>query len=157
MRDVSVTPPQLQFAFEIRARVGAPQRGGVGRLGERVHVPIGGGTVQGPRLNGQVMPGGGDWLLLRADGASVVEAHYSIRADDGTPIYVHNRGLRVSSRAVLERLQRGEPVADDEMYFRSTPVFDAPDGPHGWLSDRLFVARLARAGDAVVVQVFELC
>jgi hypothetical protein len=156
VRGVNAVPPLLQFAFEIRAQVGAPLRGGAGRLGERVHVPILGGTVQGPRLNGQVLPGGGDWLLMRPDGASVIEAHYSIRADDDTPIYVHNRGLRVSSPEVLARLQHGDSVADDDMYFRSTPVFDAPDGPHGWLSDRLFVARQNRAGDAVIVQVYEV-
>lgn len=153
---MNVVPPELQFAFEICARVGTPLRGGVGRLGERVHVPISGGTVRGPRLNGRVLPGGGDWLLMRPDGSSLIEAHYNIEAEDGTPIYVHNRGLRVSSREVLARLQRGEAVADDEMYFRSAPVFDAPEGPHGWLSDRLFVARLTRAGDEVMVQVFEL-
>jgi hypothetical protein len=110
--------------------------------------------VCGPRLRGQVLPGGSDWLIARPDGASVIEAHYSILAGDGTPIYVTNRGLRVSSAEVLDRLSRGEPVPPQEYYFRSTPVFDAPDGPHGWLSDHIFVADLARIADAVRVRVF---
>jgi hypothetical protein len=151
---VSVVPPALEFVFEIRAQVEAPRRAGPGRLGERVHIALTGGTVDGPRLCGRVAPGGSDWLLMRPDGASVIDAHYTIVARDGTPIYVRNRGLRVSSREVLARLQRGEPVAPEEVYFRSTPVFDAPDGPHGWLADHVFVARLARLGAEVQVQVF---
>lgn len=151
---MSPQAPALEFAFEIRAEVGAVLRAGAGRLGERLHVPITGGAVAGPRLNGRVVPGGSDWLLARPDGASVIDAHYTIVADDGTPIYVHNRGLRVSSAEVLARLQQGAPVGDDEMYFRSTPTFDAPDGPHGWLADHVFVARLGRVGGTVQVQVF---
>ena len=148
--------PGLDFVFEIRAEIGEALRGGPGRLGTRLHIPITGGTVAGPRLNGRVLPGGSDWILARPDGASLIDAHYTVLADDGTPIYVHNRGLRVSSAEVLARLQRGEAVAPEEMYFRTAPVFDAPDGPHGWLSDHLFVATLRREANCIVVQVFVL-
>ena len=148
------TPPALEFAFQIRADVAAPLQGAAGRLGTRVHIAITGGSVAGPLLNGRILPGGSDWLLARPDGASVVDAHYTLLADDGTPIYVHNRGLRVSSDAVLQRLKRGEPVAPHAFYFRSAPVFDAPAGPHGWLADHLFIADLRRDGAAVVIEVF---
>lgn len=148
--------PALEFVFEIRAQIGAVQRAGPGPLGERQHIAVNGGTVAGPGLSGSILPGGSDWPLTRADGATVIDAHYTVRADDGTLIYVHNHGLRVSSAEVLERLRRGEAVAADEMYFRSAPVFDAPDGPHGWLSRRLFVATLGRAGDEMCVRVFVL-
>jgi hypothetical protein len=157
-RKVDVNPdvPPLAFAFRIRAQVGVALRAGAGRLGERTHVPIAGGTVDGPRLQGRIVPGGSDWILGRRDGASIIDAHYTIVADDGTPIYVHNRGLRVSSAEVLERLRRGDAVAPHEFYFRSTPVFDAPDGPHAWLSDHVFVASLARDGADVLVDVFQV-
>src|SRR2546426_12703148 len=35
--------------------------------GTRVIVPIASGTIEGPRLRGKVLPGGGDWPLLRAE------------------------------------------------------------------------------------------
>jgi hypothetical protein len=151
---VNAAAPALEHVFEIRAQIGTVLRGGAGRQGERQHIPIIGGTVRGPRLNGRIVPGGSDWVLSRPDGASIIDAHYTVVADDGTPIYVHNRGLRVSSAEVLERLRRGDAVAPHEMYFRSTPVFDAPEGPHGWLADHVFVASLARQGPDVVVQVY---
>ena len=148
-----VAPP-LEFVFEIRAQIGTVLRAGPGSSGERQHIPITGGTVSGPRLQGRILPGGSDWALVRADGATAVDAHYTVQADDGTLIYVHNRGLRVSSAQVLERLRRGDAVATHELYFRSTPVFDAPAGPHAWLADHVFVATLARVSDGVQVEVF---
>jgi hypothetical protein len=84
----------------------------------------------------------------------IIDAPYSVQADDGALIYVRNRGLRVSSAQVLERLRRGETVAPNELYFRSTPVFDAPAGPHEWLADHVFVATLARLADGISVQVY---
>jgi hypothetical protein len=153
---VNVAAPPLEHVFDIRAHIGAVLHGAGGRLGDRQHIPITGGEVQGPRLSGRIVPGGSDWVLSRRDGASIIDAHYTIVADDGTPIYVHNRGLRVSSAEVLERLRRGDAVAPGEMYFRSTPVFDAPDGPHAWLSDHVFVATLARVGPDVHVTVFRV-
>lgn len=151
-----VSPPALEFVFEIRARIAAVLRAGPGASGERQHIAITGGTVVGPRLNGSILPGGSDWPLTRADGATVIDAHYTVRADDGALIYVHNQGLRVSSAEALERLRRGEPVPAHEMYFRSAPVFDAPAGPHGWLTRRLFVATIERAGATVCIRVFML-
>ncbi len=45
-----------------------PQRIGAVPHGARVIATITGGTFEGPRLRGKVLPGGGDWLLLRSDG-----------------------------------------------------------------------------------------
>src|SRR5260221_10863172 len=44
-----------------------PQRLGAVPHGTRVIAPITGGTFEGPRLRGRVLPGGGDWTLLRSD------------------------------------------------------------------------------------------
>ncbi|MFF3501962.1 DUF3237 family protein [Streptomyces sp. NPDC003247] len=49
------------MTFEIRAAVAPSLHVGHG-AGERTEfTPITGGTVRGPRLNGTVLPGGGDW------------------------------------------------------------------------------------------------
>jgi hypothetical protein len=57
---------------------------------------------------------------------------------------------------VLARLRAGEAVAPAEYYFRSAPRFDAPDGPHAWLRDRIFVASLAPdpAAGRIVIDVY---
>ena len=38
-------------------------------IGERRIAKVTGGSFAGPELKGTILPGGGDWLLLRADGA----------------------------------------------------------------------------------------
>ncbi|MBV8850849.1 MAG: DUF3237 family protein, partial [Methylobacteriaceae bacterium] len=60
--------PGLSFVADIRVDVGEPIAVGETGLGLRRVVPILGGTVEGPRLNGRIVPGGGDFQILRADG-----------------------------------------------------------------------------------------
>ncbi len=150
------SPPALSFAFTIDASIGSIGAQGSGPLGQRLHISIVGGEVSGPALTGHIREGGSDWALLRADGATLIDAHYTIEAHDGTLIYVQSRGLRVSSDEVLARLQAGTPVADDEVYFRCAPTFEAPDGPHAWLNQRLFIASVRRTATGVQLQVFQV-
>jgi hypothetical protein len=148
--------PGLDFAFLIRAEIGTMQSGGASPKGERLHIPIVGGEVTGPKLSGTVLPGGSDWPLIRPDGTSEISARYTIRADDGALIEVRNDGLRVSTPEVLARLRAGEAVEPSAFYFRSAPIFLAPDGPHGWMNDTLFVASLCRDGSSVLIAVYRV-
>ena len=156
MNPATPNAPGLRHVFTIRAQIGAIGTGGPGPLGVRQHIPITGGEVSGPALQGRLLPGGSDWALVRADGASFIDARYTVEASDGTLIYVQSRGLRVSSPEVLERLRAGEAVDPSEVYFRGAPCFEAPEGPHGWLNRCLFVATLAREPDGVCLHVFQV-
>lgn len=155
---MSPTPatPGLEHVFTIEAGIAPPRSAGRGPGGERLHIPIVGGVVSGPRLNGKVLPGGSDWPLLRDDGASQIMACYTVEADDGTLILVRNEGLRVSPPQVLARLRAGEPVDPSEYYFRTTPSFDCPDGPHQWLREHVFVASIAPRAGGVTVAVWRV-
>ena len=150
------TTPALELVFTIMARIATPLSAGRSAAGERLHIPILDGVVSGPRLKGTVLPGGSDWPLIRPDGTSEIEATYTVVAEDGTPILVRNSGLRVSAPEVLARLRAGEAVGPDEYSFRSSPRFDAPDGPHAWLRDRIFVASLAPdpAENRITIEVY---
>lgn len=148
-----VAAPGLEYVFTIHAEIGDVVSGGSSPLGERLHIPILGGIVEGPALSGTIAPGGSDWPLVRRDGASNISAHYTIIASDGTPILVINNGLRVSAPEVTARLRAGEPVDPDEFYFRSSPLFEAPEGPHAWLNNFVFVASLARQSTGVTIAV----
>ena len=41
-------------------------------------VPILGGTVIGPRLTAEILPGGADWQVVRPDGTLEVVARYTL-------------------------------------------------------------------------------
>ena len=85
-------------------------------------IPIVGGRVSGSRLTGEIMPGGGDWQTVRADGTTDVEARYLIRATDGTILSVVNSGYRHGPPEVLARIAQGEIVDPALYYFRTRPA-----------------------------------
>lgn len=148
--------PSLAWAFTPVVTVAAPVELGLVRGARRRAIAITGGRVHGPRLTGAVLAGGGDWQDVRPDGVTALEAHYAIRADDGTMIEVVNAGLRIASPEVSEQLARGRPVAADAYYFRTAPRFTVADGPHGWLSRTLFVASGLRRPDAVEIDFYSI-
>jgi hypothetical protein len=109
--------------------------------GKRVWVPVAGGKIWGPRLQGRVVPySGADY----AD-AYGLEAHYILEADDGTPIYIHNRGyIRPVDGKPTDTSAPGWG-GDREHYFRLIPQFDAATGPHDWLNKTVIVGTGQRA------------
>lgn len=149
-------PPSLRYAFSARVELLAPIEQGVVD-GRRMRlVPISGGRVYGPRLTGDVLPGGGDWQAIGDDGLTEVNARYSIKAADGTVIAVENRGLRTASDAVSQQIARGEAVPADAYYFRTAPRFTVGKGPHEWLRRTMFVARGVRLPTHVVIDFYEV-
>ena len=57
-----------QPIFTISSPLGDIQKLGNTPYGERRVIDIHGGTVDGPKLKGKVLPGGADWQIVRADG-----------------------------------------------------------------------------------------
>jgi hypothetical protein len=64
----------LEFAFAASVTVGPPLELGTTHLGRRRIIPITGGTVEGRRLQGKILPGGADWQIIRGDGVAELEA-----------------------------------------------------------------------------------
>lgn len=124
-------PPPLLPMMQIRCTVGALVSLGPAKHGERRYVPLGGGTVSGPELNGTLVEGGIDWQLQRGDGVLEIAAHYVIRADDGGLIEVQSDGLRHGPPEVMARLGRGETVPREQYFFRTVMRFTT--GAPRWL------------------------
>ena len=146
--------PGLEYAFTATVQVGSPVEMGQADGGRKRFIPITGGTVSGPRLSGEVLPGGGDWQVIEAGGLTRVEARYFLKAGDGTVIEVTNPGVRVASPEVSDRLARGEAVDPAAYYFRTTPQFKVAAGPHDWLRRHAFVARGIRRPDRVLIDFY---
>ena len=150
-------PVATRFAFEAHVTVDAPLVVGPATLGLRRVVPITGGTVKGPRLNGRVVPGGADWQFVRNDGVLVVEAKYTLESHDGVLIMVTNRGLRHGPPAVIERMARGEAVDPQEYYFRTVAEFEAPlASAYAWLNRAMFIGVAERTAQAAIIRFHEV-
>lgn len=148
--------PALELLFEVRATLDPPIVVGDVPEGARRVVPISGGTFEGPRLRGTLLPGGADWQYRRGDGVMMVEAQYLLRTDDGVTLQVNNRGMRHGPEAVMARLAAGEAVDPAEYYFRATPRLSAPAGRYDWLNRSLFLCSGARYPDAVLLWFYEV-
>ena len=146
--------PRLDFVGTVEAEVAAPVVVGAGAAGERRIVPILGGRVSGPRLQGEILPGGADFQLIRPDGVAEIEARYTLRLSDGALVYVVNRGLRHAAPEDMARLLRGEPVPPERVYFRTAPAFETASPAHAWLQRSLFVGFGERRPASVLVRVF---
>lgn len=131
--------PGLAFAFEARVDIGPTAHVGHAGSAELSFIPITGGTVTGPRLNGTVLGGGGDWAVTRQGVAIDLDARYLIRADDGALIDIVNRGFWVASAEVEAAMDRGEHVDPSQYYFRTQPTFRTDAPQHAWLTHTVFV------------------
>ena len=146
--DPSVRPTKLEsmtpnFEFVLQSRVlVAPVMSiaNLGEMGTRLMLPIIGGDFEGPRLRGRIVPGGGDWPLVRNDGVGMTDARYTYETHDGVFINIRNTGYRHGSPEVIAKLQAKEEVPDPESYYlRTSTTFEAPPGPYEWLARHVFV------------------
>jgi len=136
--------------------LGGIQRLGQTPYGERRIIDIQGGTVEGPRLNGKVLPGGADWQLIRADGVAYLDARYTLQTADGALVYVNNKGYRHGPADVIARLARGEEVDPALYYMRATPWFETSAPNYAWLNRTICVASGARRAAAVELDFYEV-
>ncbi len=130
----TIEPIKLEYVFQIRIdfneRVSFQTPNG-----RRAYVPAVSGVIEGPRLQGIVVPhSGADYA-----GNGRLNAHYMLKASDGTMIYIHNTGYLYPLDG--KPIDRNDPSwgGDREFYFRLTPVFDTPVGPHDWLTRTVIV------------------
>jgi Protein of unknown function (DUF3237) len=150
----SAPTPRLTYVFSVRAEVAPAVEQGSIDGGRRRFVAITGGAVYGPRLQGVVLPGGGDWQVIKDGGVTSILARYFLRSADGAVIEVTNPGVRVAAPEVIEQLARGEAVDPSRYYFRTTPQFATSAKQYDWLHRAVFVARGIRRPDHVVIDYF---
>ncbi len=147
--------PMLRFSFEVRVDVDAPQHVGRGPSEVLEFVPITGGTVAGPDLNGTIVAGGGDWMITRGDTIEL-DARYLIRTDDGALIDVVNHGYFRASPQQVERLDRRESVPEDQYYFRTSPRFRTDAPAHAWLTGHVFVGMAREDEGQIRIRFFRV-
>jgi hypothetical protein len=149
--------PELRFAFEVRADIAPGEHIGNGEGDVLDFTPITGGTVDGPRLRGTIVPGGGDWAVQRGAALFELDARYLIRAEDGALIDIVNRGYwRALTPEALARAQAGEELDESETYFRTSPVFRTDAPAHRWLAETVFVGMARDDAGQICIRIYEV-
>lgn len=126
--------------------------------GTRVNVSVAGGTFAGPKLKGTILPGGGDFALVRPDGVVEVDVRITLRTEDGQNIYMTYRGLNAQGAEYLQKIQRGEDVSATEFYFRTTPYFETSAAQYAWLNKIVSVGVWTHSdpGRSIAYRVYEI-
>ena len=123
-----------QPLMTVRIVAAPPQKIGAIPHGMRSIVPVTGGDFEGPRLRGKVMPGGGDWLLLRSDAVLELDLRITLETDDRALIHMSFQGLRHGPADVFAALRRGEVVDPASYYFRTVPRFETSTEKYAFLN-----------------------
>ncbi|WP_213741379.1 DUF3237 domain-containing protein [Bradyrhizobium sp. dw_411] len=147
---------QTKYVFTITAYIGGVTSAGEIGHGVRRIIPVIGGEVRGPGINGKVSAFGADFQIIRPNELIELEAKYAFETDDGAVVYVENRGIRFGPIDLLQKLKRGEPVDPKLIYFRTVPKFETGSEKYRWLMENLFIGSAARHLDRVVVDVHQV-
>ena len=146
-QDQSAVPPGLEsrhlctVEFDVGGGIIAI---GASPFGEQRVGYVTGGRILGPRITGEVLPGGGNWPRSgRIGDASVgtFDARAVWQTDDGALIYLSYTGRSLIPDDV--RAAFADPAAPDVdpalYYLRIAPVFETASPRYDWLNGLLAV------------------
>jgi hypothetical protein len=125
----------------LRLNTAPTQNIGAGPHGTRLTFPITGGSFDGDRLRGKVLPGGDDWVVKRGDGVLELDLRITLETDDRALIHMTFEGIR----------DDGAPAAP---YFRTLPRFETSDAKYSFLNRLLAlgVGEISAGGPVHVIE-----
>ncbi len=145
-----------RLLMTLQVKVAGSQKIGAVPHGTRVTAPVAEGRFEGSRLRGGVLPGGGDWTLLRGDGVLELDLRLTLETDDGALIHMTSFGLRHGPPEVIAALGRGEKVDPSTYYFRTAPRFETADPRYAFLNRILAVAIGDRHAEGPIYTIYEI-
>ena len=148
--------PTLEYLMTVRADLKPPVAVGEGPAGTRTIYDVTGGTLEGPRLKGKLLPSGGDWSLIGADGVARLDVRGTFETDDGALIYVQYYGVAIINEKVVEALTAGSETQYGDTYFMTQPRFETGDARYAWLNSIVAVAEGRMLPNAVEYRVYQV-
>jgi len=146
-----------RLLMTMQVNVGTTQNIGTVPHGTRRTAPLGGGTFEGPRLHGTILPAGSaDWLLLRSDGVLELDLRCTLRTADGALISMRSFGLRHGPPEVIAAIGRGESVDPSTYYFRTIPRFATAHPAYAFLNRLVAMASGDRRPEGPIYTIHEI-
>lgn len=150
-------PLALTPLMHYKVSLELPDVVGDGPLGQRQIFVVTHGEVDGDRVRGRIRPGGGDWLLVGADGIGRLDVRGTIATDDGAFIYISYFGLAELTERAMQALTSGPPTEYGEISFITQPRFETGDSRYTWLNTVTAIAEgRLHPGPGVEYQVYEV-
>ena len=130
-----------------------PENVPVGPFGARLIFPITGGSFEGSRLKGTLLPVGGDWLLVGDDGIARLDYRATLETHDGAQVYLQYFGI-ARSDPTRPATTNGAPEEYGDRYYMITPRFETGDERYAWLNGLVCVAEGKRISGGVAYRVY---
>ena len=127
----------------LRLSTAPTQNIGAGPRGTRLTFPITGGSFEGDRLRGKVLPGGGDWVVQRPDGILELDLRITLETDDRALVHMTFEGIR-------------DDRAPGTPYFRTLPRFETAEAKYSFLNRLLAVGTGEITADGPVHVIEEI-
>jgi len=148
--------PELEYLMTYRADLEEPIDIGTVPSGTRQIFDVKGGSFEGPRLKGRLLPSGADWLLIGTDGVGRLDVRGTLETEDGAHIYLQYFGVLVLSDEVLRALTQGGETQYGDTYFMTQPRFETGDPRYSWLNSVVAVAQGRVLRSAVEYRVYQV-
>jgi hypothetical protein len=148
--------PRFEPLMTLAVDVGDVVSLGAAPLGERRVIAIVGGTFEGAKLRGVVVPGGADWQIVRGDGVIDLDARYVLKDESGALVRVVSQGLRHGPPDVIAALARGDDVDPARYFFRTVMRFETGAPALAWLNTTIAVATARRKARQVLLDAWAL-
>lgn len=145
----------FDLVFDLNPRLNI----GDGPLGRRILFGAASGSFEGERLRGEVLPGGGDWALFRADGAMSLDVRATLRTHDDALVYMTYGGRWITPpelRADMADPVRRYQVDPAGYYFRTNPLFETGAKQYAWLNDIVCVGSGYLVEGGIAYTVFQV-
>ena len=132
-----------EFLYEFEATLDSTIVLGKTSLGNRMIHPVTGGSFEGPKIKGEVLPIGADWALSFDSGIKKLDVDIVLKTDDGALIYVTYTGYIY-------------PKEDGNLYFRVVPIFETSSEKYYWLNHTIAVGIGRRIEGGVAYTVYAI-
>jgi len=152
----AVAELRSEFLLRLRAEFDGEQVLGDTPLGTRRILHVKRGSFLGSRLRGEILPGGGDWVLLRRDGVAQLDIRFTLRTDDGELVYASSSGISDIAPEVRQRIAQGTDVDPSEYYFRTALRFETGAHEYLWLNRLLAIGVGKRTAAGMETEVFAI-
>jgi hypothetical protein len=133
------TQISTEYIMTLHAPLGAPQNVSSDL---QIYTSPGGGWVMGPAIQGELVPPGGDWVRVMPNGTLKLDSRVSIRADDGSIIFMTYPGRIVVPEGAAAQFAAGDALGPDDLYFMIAPLFETTSKTYGWLNDLVTVGKM---------------
>lgn len=142
---------KTELVMQINVKLGQEEDMGKGVDGHRINYPIIGGHFVGDGVKGEVVPGGADMSVERADGVTRIDALYRLKTDDGQVIIIRNYGLWRLTAEGLAKQAKGDELSASDYYCRTVPSFSTMPGKYDWLEDYTYVGTIDDVSETEVL------